>query len=63
MLQRIASGSRSNGTNYGYGTWGIGSTYKTADQTKYNHMITKKMWAAQKRGDWNEYQSLQAKLV
>ena len=62
-LQRMAAGSRANGSSVGFGTmcaYGT-STLSRADM-QHNAEVHKSMLAASLKGDWDTYTQLQATL-
>jgi hypothetical protein len=62
-LQRMAAGSRANGSSCGFGTMCAygNATLSRADAT-HNAEVHKCMVVASLKGDWDTYTQLQAKL-
>lgn len=62
-MLKAAAGSRSSGTSYGYGTWGVGSgTPMTQTQIKRNAELKKLAVKASLKGDYELYNQLVAQM-
>ena len=62
-LQRMAAGSRANGSSCGFGTMcAYGSAQLSKADAQHNKDVHALMVAASKIGDWDSYLILQSKL-
>ena len=62
-MLKAASGSRSHGTSYGYGTWGIGkASHLTQSQIARNAQLKKEAVKASLIGDYELYNKLVAEM-
>jgi hypothetical protein len=61
-LLKSAAGSRAQGTSYGYGTWGKGSTPLSKSQLERNANLKKLAVKASLAGDYALYNQLVAEM-